>query len=195
MAIKELLQSIASKLPEDQAEIKSLIAGAIREADSILDDLKSANAESKSRKEKIRELQAQIDGTGDFTEKEKALNAEIKRLKEIEAEHLAAKAIADKQVIDTWTEKSKVFGVDKTHKQYEKLTKLKEHFAFPTEGQEITVDMARANLDKYETLETAGVFEISTDIKDSLGNPPKPNTGNDGVPLTSGDALLRLTKK
>ena len=68
----------------------SLLSQAIREESSILGDLSAANHESKTRKEKIRELQAQADSSGDtkaeFETKLGEKDAEIDRLKKIEVD-------------------------------------------------------------------------------------------------------------
>jgi len=191
MAIKEILQAIAAKLPEEMASEKAQIAGAIREVDSIYDDLKSANAESKSRKEKIRELQSELENKADFSETEKKLKAEIERLKTVETEYNTVKTAEQAKVVNTWKEKSKVFEVEKTAKNFDKISKLKEKFAFP-EG-EIDFDTASKNLEKYELLESAGAFEVA-DTKTPNWTPPKQNNGSD-IPESSGQALLKISKK
>ena len=191
MAIKETLQAIASKLTEEQSELKAQIAGAIREADNIIDDLKSANAESKQRKEKIRELQSELEGRGDFTETETKLKAEIERLKKVEAEYATVKTAEQKKVIDKWLEKAKAFDVEKTHKAFDKLTKLKEKFSFP--DGEIDFATAKANLEKFELLESAGAFDVA-ESRTPNGTPPNPNKLGD-MPKSSGEALLLISKK
>ena len=191
MAIKETLQAIASKLTEEQSELKAQIAGAIREADNIIDDLKSANAESKQRKEKIRELQSELDGKQDFTETEKSLKAEIERLKKIETEYTTLQTAEQTKVISQWSEKAKAFDVEKTHKAYEKLTKLKEKFSFP--DGEIDYQTAKANLEKFELLESAGAFDVA-ESRTPNGTPPNPNKLGD-MPKNSGEALLLISKK
>jgi len=191
MAIKELLQAIAAKLPEEMAAEKAQIAGAIREVDSIYDDLKSANAESKSRKEKIRELQSELENKADFSETEKKLKAEIERLKTVETEYNTVKTAEQQKIVNTWKEKSKVFEVEKTAKNFDKISKLKEKFAFP-EG-DIDFETASKNLEKYELLESAGAFEVA-DTKTPNWTPPKQNNGSD-IPESSGQALLKISKK
>jgi len=173
MAIKDILKQIADKLGTDSPEVSSLLAAANREADNIIDDLKSANAESKQRKEKIRELQSELDGKGDFTETEKQLKAEIERLKKIETEYATVKTAEQKKVIDKWSEKAKAFDVDKTHKSFDKLTKLKEKFAFP--DGEIDFETASKNLEKYELLESAGAFDVA-DTRTPNDKAPNPNS-------------------
>lgn len=185
MAIKDILKQIADKLGTDSPEVSSLLAAANREADNIIDDLKSANAESKQRKEKIRELQSEIEGKGDFTETEKSLKSEIERLKKIETEYATLKTAEQKKVIDKWSEKAKAFDVDKTHKSFDKLTKLKEKFAFP--DGDIDFETASKNLEKYELLESAGAFDVA-DTKTPNDRAP---VNKDGAPVyqTSGQAI------
>jgi len=173
MAIKESLQAIASKLTEEQSELKAQIAVVIREVDNVFDDLKSANAESKQRKEQIREMKSQLEEKGDFTETEKRLKAEIERLKKVETEYATVKTAEQKKVIDKWSEKAKAFDVDKTHKSFDKLTKLKEKFAFP--DGEIDFETASKNLEKYELLESAGAFDVA-EGKTPNDKAPNPNS-------------------
>lgn len=185
MAIKESLQAIAAKLTEEQSELKAQIAGVIREVDNVFDDLKSANAESKQRKEKIRELQSELDGKSDFTETEKRLKAEIERLKKVETEYATVKTAEQGKVIAKWSEKAKAFDVDKTHKSFDKLTKLKEKFTFP--DGETDFETASRNLEKYELLESAGAF----DVADTRTPNDKAPQNGDGTPVykSSGAAI------
>lgn len=172
MAIKEILQAIAAKLPEEMASEKAQIAGAIREVDSIYDDLKSANAESKSRKEKIRELQSELESKADFSDTEKKLKAEIERLKGVEAEYQTVKTAEQQKIVNTWKEKSKVFEVEKTAKNFDKISKLKTQFSFP--DGEIDFDTAKSNLEKFSLLEVAEAFSVA-DGKTPNDKAPNPN--------------------
>ena len=186
MAIKELLQAIAAKLPEEMASEKAQIAGAIREVDSIYDDLKSANAESKSRKEKIRELQSELESKADFSDTEKKLKAEIERLKGVEAEYQTVKTAEQQKIVNTWKEKSRVFEVEKTAKNFDKISKLKTQFSFP-EG-EIDFDTAKSNLEKFSLLEVADAFGVQ-ETKTPNGNPPNPNDPAPPTYKSSGAAI------
>ena len=191
MAIKDTLKSIADKLPEEMASERALIAGVIREVDNVLDDLKETTAESVRRKGEIRQLKAQIEEKGDFTETEKSLKAEIERLKKVETEYATVKTAEQKKVIDKWLEKAKAFDVEKTHKAFDKLTKLKEKFAFP--DGEVDYQTAKANLEKYELLESAGAFDVA-DTQTPNGKAPRGFTDGD-MPQSSGAALLKISKK
>ena len=193
MAIKETLQAIASKLTEEQSELKAQIAGAIREVDTVLDDLKAANSESRSRKEKIREMQAEIDSTKADLEKASGndYKAEIERLKKIEAQYQAIQTETETKIKNQWAEKAKIFAGDKSSKLFEKAEKVKSRFILPTEGSELTIDQINKNLEAFSLLEETGYFTAETT-----------NTGGGAVittdpntPLTSGDALLKLSKK
>lgn len=193
MAIKEILQSIASKLTEEQSELKAQIAGAIREVDTVLDDLKAANSESRTRKEKIREMQAEIDKAKDELEKASGSDqkAEIERLKKIEAQYLAIQTETETKLKNTWAEKAKVFAGDKSSKLFEKAEKVKSRFILPTEGSELTIDQISRNLEAFTLLEDTGYFTAET--TQTGGGAVITNDPN--VPLTSGDALLKLSKK
>ena len=175
MAIKETLQAIASKLTEEQSELKAQIAGAIREVDTVLDDLKAANAESKTRKEKIREMQAELDSTKADLDKANGQDhkAELERLKAIETKYNAQQAEAETKLKNQWAEKAKVFSGDKTSKLFEKAEKVKSRFILPTEGSELTIDQINKNLEAFTLLEETGYFTAETT-----------NTGG-GAPKTS----------
>jgi len=165
MAIKEILDRIKNTLGADaSAEITALLADAKREADDILDSNASANKESASRKAKIRDLEAENerlkDEAGKATSPE--AKAELERLKKIEAQHLSAQAEADAKLKATWADKSKTLAVDKTAKIYDKVQKVLDRFAVPTEGQELTLDQIKQNLSTYELLESTQYFTAET---------------------------------
>jgi len=193
MAIKEILKQIASKLPEDSGEAKALVADAIREADDILDTLSSANKESAGRKQKIRDLESERDTLKDSLEKASGNDqkAEIERLKKIEAQYQEIQTETETKIKNTWAEKAKIFAGDKSSKLFEKAEKVKSRFILPTEGSELTIEQINKNLEAFTLLEETGYFTAETT-----------NTGGGAVittdpntPLTSGDALLKLSKK
>ena len=193
MAIKEILKQIASKLPEDSGEVKALVADAIREADDILDTLSSANKESAGRKQKIRDLESERDTLKESLEKASGNDqkAEIERLKQIEAQYQAIQTETETKLKNTWAEKVKVFAGDKSSKLYEKAEKVKSRFILPTEGSELTIDQINKNLEAFTLLEETGYFTAeTTQTGGGAVITTDPNT-----PLTSGDALLKLSKK
>jgi len=172
MAIKDILKQIADKMGSDNPEVNSLLAAANREADNIIDDLRNANSESKTRKEKIRELQSELENKADFSETEKKLKAEIERLKTVETEYNTVKTAEQQKIVNTWKEKSKVFDVEKTAKNFDKISKLKTQFSFP--DGEIDFDTAKSNLEKFSLLEVAEAFSVA-DGKTPNDKAPNPN--------------------
>lgn len=193
MAIKDILKQIASKLPEDSGEVKALVADAIREADDILDTLSSANKESAGRKQKIRELESERDTLKDSLEKALGNDqkAEIERLKKIEAQYQAIQTETETKIKTQWAEKAKVFSGDKTSKLFEKAEKVKSRFILPTEGSELTIDQIKKNLEAFTLLEETGYFTAET--KETGGGAP--NYTDPSIPTSSGDALLKISKR
>lgn len=186
MAIKDILKQIADKMGSDNPEVNSLLAAANREADNIIDDLRNANSESKTRKEKIRELQNELESKADFSETEKKLKAEIERLKTVETEYNTVKTAEQQKIVNTWKEKSKVFEVEKTAKNFDKISKLKTQFSFP--DGEIDYDTAKSNLEKFSLLEVADAFGVQ-ETKTPNGNPPNPNDPAPAQYKSSGAAI------
>lgn len=160
MAITDLLNKLANLLPEDSGEAKALLADAKREAQTIIDDLKSANGESKARKEQIRELKAELESKEDFTATESKLKAEIERLCKVEAEYQDYLKAEDIKVVNAWTEKAKVFEVQEHDKRYERIQAVKADFAWAAEGKTLTAAEAKSNLEKLGLLEKAGAFAM-----------------------------------
>ena len=191
MAIKEILDRIKTKLPADAGEeINALLADARREADTILDDLKSANSESKSRKDKLRELQSEIETlkTEAETLKSKQNTDEFKALQAKASEY--DKLIADKNetLIKTWNEKSKVFALPETDPLSKKAAAVKGDFQFP---ETITPEIAEHNLKQFSLLEKTSYFQTDS------GKPadyPHSNPGG-AMPVSSGQATVNLVKK
>lgn len=187
MALKEILDKIQGKLPADAGEeIMSLLADAKREATTILSDLSSANNESKSRKEKIRELESEKDTlTQEIAKLSSNDNkAEIERLKAIEAEYSAHKADLDNQLIADWKKKAEIFNIPSTDKRHSKIESLKPDFVL---SDDITVEQARSNLDKFNLLSKANAFDVVTPGTD--GKPPIGNTNQ--PPTNAGEAYVQ----
>jgi len=173
MALKELLDKIASKLPADaDSELTSALADAKREAQTVLSDLSSANAEAKKYRESLRAKEAELETAKAEVEKHQSPEAkkELERLKAIEKQFQDAQAAADAKLKADWETKSKNILVDKTSKLYEKAEKVKGKFTFAPEGQELTIDQIKQNLSAYELLETTGYF--TTETKDAGGKAP-----------------------
>ena len=174
MAILDTLRKIADLLPEDSGEAKALLADARREAKTIVDELHDANAESKSRKETIRQLKSDLESKEDFAQTESKLKAEIESLRKVKAEYDAFRQAEDEKIVNMWLEKSKVFDVDKTDKRFDKLQSLRPKFAFAEGDNQVSVEQAKANLDKLELLEASGALSIP-DEHTPNATPPAPD--------------------
>ena len=175
MGLKETLEKLRKELPEDSGEAKTLIADAIREAGALSDDFKSVTKESIDRKEKIRDLSAQVE-----TLNEKVNSANDPKAQELvnkwkaDSEHLAQlQAESDNKVISQWAEKAKLFAITKDDKRFETVDKIRSKFVFAEEGKTLSVEDAKRNLDAYELLELSGALGIPQDK--TPGNPPAPN--------------------
>ena len=179
--VTELLNKIAGMLPEESGEAKALIAEAKREAETLWDDLKSANAECATRKTKNRELQAEnrelqaeLDSKQDFTETERKLKAEIEELRKVKAEFDGYKAAEDAKVIQAWTEKAVAFNTKPEDKLHERIQAIKPDFHWAAEGKELSAAEAKDNLTKFGLLEKAGAFALP-ETKTPNTTPPNPN--------------------
>ena len=190
MAITDLLNKLANLLPEDSGEAKALLADAKREAQTIIDDLKSANGESRARKEQIRELKAELESKEDFTHTESKLKAEIDALRKVKAEYDAFRQAEDEKIVNMWLEKAKVFDVDKTDKRFDKLQSLRPKFAFAEGGNQVSVEQAKANLASLELLELSGALVIP-DTSTPNTQPPAPGKPGEAQPQyqSSGAAI------
>lgn len=191
MALKEILDKIQGKLPTDIGEdITALLADAKREATTVLSDLSSANSESKTRKEKIRELEAEKDTLNQEISKLSTNDnkAELERLKAIETEFTAHKQELDNKTIAEWKAISEIFNIKDTDKRFPKISKIKDRFVL---ADELTIDQARENMKNYALLTDAGAFEVESTI-DTGGRAPIGNLP--GQPQTAGEAYVQQLK-
>jgi len=190
MAILDTLRKIADLLPEDSGEAKALLADARREAKTIVDELHDANAESKSRKETIRQLKSELESKEDFAHTESKLKAEIESLRKVKAEYDAFRQAEDEKIVNMWLEKAKVFDIPETDKRHAMIQALRPKFTFAEGDAKIGVDQAKANLEKLELLETTGVFEIPKDRTPNT-QPPAPGKPGEAQPqYTSSGAAI-----
>jgi predicted nuclease with TOPRIM domain len=190
MAILDTLRKIAELLPEDSGEAKALLADARREAKTIVDELHDANAESKSRKETIRQLKSDLESKEDFAHTESKLKAEIESLRKVKAEYDAFKKAEDEKIVNMWLEKAKVFDVDKTDKRFDKLQSLRPKFHFAEGDNQVTVEQAKGNLEKLELLELSGALVIP-DTSTPNTQPPAPGKPGEAQPqYTSSGAAI-----
>lgn len=175
MALSDTLAKLAGMLPEGSGEVNALLAAAKREAQSLHDDLHSVNAESASRKNKIRELQAELDARSNFAEIEQGYKAEIDALKKVKAEFDAVKQAEDAKAIAAWRDKAAVFATDESDKRHAILQKIRDDFHWAGEGKELSAAEARDNLERFGLIEKAGALSVPDTHTPNVA-PPSPNT-------------------
>ena len=187
MGVKEMLTEIRSKVSDEEiVKINSLLSSIEREHEGVLDDLRSANSESKGRKEKIRELKTEIEDTGDSEEdhkkKVKDLKDEIKRLKVIEKTHTEYVTAEQQKYADVWDARAKKFDVEESDPTYPKIQEVKHKFAFATEEEGLTPEQVKTNNALFDIYDEIGHFG-KPDKKIDDGKPPagKPNQVGNAV--------------
>ena len=163
MDLKEVLAKIKAAAGEEAApKIDSLLRQVEAEFATIADDLKAANAESKERKLKLRELQTQLDEAGekvkDYEGKvnDPALKQELEALKQFKGDVLKARR-------GTFAAE---FGEVVKHANFEKA---KEQFKLPkpsdsgeydyTKLSDADIEHNMAKLDEYRKI---GFFAAET---------------------------------
>ena len=140
-ALKTALDN-SGRLPEGRAtEI-------ITQRDNLIADLLEKNAEIEQLKSKIETNQTK------FTEEINGLT-EYKTKWEGEETKRTAKIKTD------WENKKKIFAIDSTDKRFEKVSEIKDSFVFAAEGEELTLEQMKSNLEKMVFLEKAKVFGTS----------------------------------
>jgi chromosome segregation ATPase len=193
MAIKEILDRIKAKLGADDTEARALLADAEREVNDILDSKQSADKESKQRKEKIRDLESQLDAKTAEIEKLSSQDnkAELDRLRKVEAEYQTKLKTEDDALATAWADKAKVFELPETDKRHSKINALKGKFQFGTEDSPLAIDAIKSNMEKFELLRETGIFDDVTPAP-ATGNPPVTPTATPATPQTSGAAIAQM---
>jgi len=170
MQIKDIIAQVRAKMPaEVPAEINTLLSEIEREGETLLADRTAANNESKERKGKIRELEANI-------EAQKAeLEAATKKAADIEKEKTELRSYKDKWEVakaeretankTKWDDIKKKFDVKETDKEFDQIAKLKKYYTLTDDP---TPEQVEQNLNMANQHSELGLFSIS-------GNPP-PNT-------------------
>ena len=179
-----ILEKIKSTLPAEAGEAIAQIAEAIREAQNLQADLSSANAESKSRKEKLRELANEKDTLQEQIDKLSASDGEIKRLRSIEQEHKRLITEQETQIRSQWIETSKLLQCKKGDPLFDKAQKVKGLFIIKENPDEYTPEEIKANLEAWKPLELAEYFKA--DAKPANPAYPAPHRPtDDGAPAVS----------
>lgn len=197
MAIKEILDKIAGKLPDDAGnELMSLIADAKREANTILADLSAANNESKERRLKLSEMNSENEALKAKLADATKANPEIDSLKEKAAKYdeliKSKEAETLKQWQDKYAEIQKIASND-ADKRKDKIKALLADFQIPAEGETLTAEAAAANLKLYSIAEKAGAFAEPQETTHTNFQ-QRSNPAGSESPKTSGDAVLNIIK-
>lgn len=192
MAIKEIVAQVRAKLsPEELDKVSELLSSITREEVDLREDLTSANQESKSRKEKIRELQKQIDDKGDSKEdydtKIAKKDAEIKELNELKVKYEKFQADELKNTTDKFDKIVKGLTVKETDPEYETYQKVLGKLTLADKDTPLTSEQIKANLTIYEYAKEFGALKIDESDFDEGANPKgKPSKDAPKDPL---DAL------
>ena len=165
---KEIAKIKAEVGEEIFAKIKTSLNGIESGVNEAIGDAKRFSAESRERKIKIRELEETIDNSGldkdSYEKKLAAKDEEITRLKGFETKFNEYQTKSDSEVVENWKTKAKVFDLKDTNPNHERITKLKESFAF---DEELTIEQTRKNLETYAIMETVGAFkDVKFEVKD-----------------------------
>lgn len=166
--IKEILAEVRESLTDEElSKVSTMLKEIERTADNIVDDLKSANAESKSRKLKIRELEKEIDTLKEQGSELETIKKEMEELKSYKEkyEEYQQKQIQTKK--NEWEEKLKLLTVPEDDPNYQKFQKIREKFILPEKEEELTIDVIEKNLERFSLLETAGLFGGSKEIPEN----------------------------
>ncbi len=191
MAIKEILDKIKKALPEDTAkELADLLADAMNEAGIMADAIGARNKENERLRKKAEELEAKLSDLSGQADAVKKKDEELNNLKAKLAEiELREKQNLEKQ----WNDISKVFAIPETDKRFTQIQKLKNHFKFPEEGKQLTMEEIKENLKVYQVLADAGILNEKEPVPEPSTKPPiTPQTQQ--IPMDAGEAILQKIK-
>jgi len=206
MSIKEIVAQVRAKLGSEELEkVSDLLSSITRKETELMEDLSSANHESKNRKDKIRELTREIDNKvdskEDFDEKLAKKDAEIDRLKLVEKDYKTHKESENKKELAKWEEHKKVLSIDDADPEFDKVQKVIHKFNME---DEITPEQVKANNNLFETYEEVDYFAKTDNNYPDGGKPggPKPSKLNpfdlkDGVAGAFRDMVeaIRISKE
>lgn len=188
MGIKKLLDKIQGLLPaESGADLKSAVTDALAEASLMTDKLTAKNKENQKRREENEALEAKVaDLEAKNAKLEGANNSDELTATKSKAEAYD-KLIAEQNaaLITKWKGIDDKLGkITDTDKRFETITAFKAKLSIPAEGQELTAEIARENINLYEVLESTGIMndqEKAPEYGKSKGGEPAPKTGADAV--------------
>lgn len=196
MDVKELLAKIKAAVGEENApKIDGLLKSVEAEFSSLSDDLKAANAESKERKLKIRELTGQLEETGEKVKEfegkvnDPALKQELDALKQFKADVLKGRR-------DSFAGE---FAKITKHPNFEKA---KEQFRLPKPTEAGEYDFTKAadadiehNLAKMAEYQKIGFFAHEQQDGGSGFNLPRNQGGEQPPKITSAQDLQTYMAK
>ncbi len=180
--LKDLIAKLRTKLNDSEdSEIRQTLSSLERESNDVLESLKTANAESKSRKLTIRELEAKLDDNSNssetFQKKLKERDLKIKELETIKSQwdsHQENIKISNRKA---WEEKAKRFIVEETNPNKAKIDLIRDRFKFGTDEEKLTDEDISKNLKNLEPYEAINYFQNSKDGTNFNNGNPKGQTG------------------
>jgi len=145
----ELLADIQSSLDSSDMIPNSRFKQVIKERNELRADMAEKDSNIETLKAEKELLATDINGL-----------TKIKTMWEGEETKRTAKIKTD------WEDKSKIFDIENTDKRFDKVSEMKDSFVFAAEGEELTPEQMKANVEKYTLLEKTGVFGVSKDSVD-----------------------------
>jgi len=191
--LETILEKIKTHLPADAGEAIALVAEATREAKNLQADLSSANAESKSRKEKLRDLAAEKEMLQEQIDKLSAGDGELKRLRSIEQDHNKLITEQKAQIRSQWIDTSKVLQCKKGDPLFDRAEKVKSLFVLKDNPDDYTDDEITANLEAWKPLATAEYFKPEPKHTNPAYPPASPPTDNGAPEVSPYVAKLKST--
>lgn len=193
MTIKEILDKINSTLGADApAEIKSWIADAKQQVDSLTEANAATNRENANRRQEARELTQKIeDLTRELAKNESPeQKAELAKLQKKADQYDSLIAKEDAATISRWKEiQADLSKISETDKRRPRVEEINKKFKAPDGDTEIDPAAARYNLDIYDSFKIAG----GLDEPSTITNYGK-STGGELQPLTGKQAILKMIK-
>ena len=164
--IKDIVAQVRAKLSdEEQSKVSDLLSQITREESNILGDLSNANHESKTRKDKIRELQSKLeddsDSKDDYEGKLGKLKTEIEELKGFKTQLDDFKSNELKESTNAFNKIITSLTVEETDPKYETYQKVLGKLVLAEDDKELTAEQIKANLTIYEYAKEFGGLEIT----------------------------------
>lgn len=159
MEITSLIAEIRKELGDEAvAKVNAQLGQIERGFKNVVDDLHNANAESKGRKEKIRELTAEIDKNKENLTEIETLKNTIQELTEYKTKFSEYQKQQESAKRKEWEDLSSKIFVPETDKNYEKLAKIQDKFLKANDEESLTIGQIDENLKTYNLLDSAGFF-------------------------------------